>query len=451
MINAFLLYPGRAVIHARSLNAIRSINENLDTWAPRMLPMAGLVLFPINSIHFLMAELWGTISVSFLLWGYVNVITPREAAKRYYAVLGLGAQLGPILGGLTVDALKAMDNFPKMLMWLNIISFVFMAIFAAGYFFMQRYVMKLPRFVIKQQDGAVNKKKAKMGIIESIKYCVTNPYVLALAGLVFAYGWCMVVGELSYKDVMKLATDGDSVRFSTMNGRESSGAAVVAMFLMTFVSHNVIRLFGWKITALLAPAICTLTSTIFYLSAIISKTYYEDPQEEGKFLVAQPAATISMWLGLLFCVATKATKYASFDPAKEMAYLPLTSEQKTKSKAAVDIVGARLGKGGAALFNIFVLNWIMAKEVTFERTTQLMSLTAVGVMMAIWIYSTLFLARAIKETQNENQLKETAIRPIKVEIKSHSEIETYGGGDTDISGELDAHSVDVEKTPTKED
>ena len=214
--------------------------------------MAGLILFPINTIHYILSELWGTISVSFLLWGYVNSITPRAAAKRYYGVLGLGAQAGPIAAGKLVDHIGEMMGkgdaaFAKTIKYLNAVSLVFMALFAAGYAFMQLYVMKLPQFVDSAADGAKNKKKKKMGIMESIKYCVGNPYVLALGGMVFAYGWCMVVGELAYKEVMKLAKNGDPNGYSQMKGIESMSSSICAAFLMVFVSHNIIRLCGWKV------------------------------------------------------------------------------------------------------------------------------------------------------------------------------------------------------------
>jgi AAA family ATP:ADP antiporter len=54
-------------------------------------------------------------------------------------------------------------------------------------------------------------------------------------------------------------------------------------------------------------------------------------------------------------VASKAFDYSLFRAAKEILYIPLSAEEKTRGKALVDIFGYRVAKAGASLLLLTVL------------------------------------------------------------------------------------------------
>lgn len=49
-----------------------------------------------------MAELWGSVVVSVLFWGFANTITKVDEAEQFYPFFGLGANVALIFSGQAV-------------------------------------------------------------------------------------------------------------------------------------------------------------------------------------------------------------------------------------------------------------------------------------------------------------------------------------------------------------
>ena len=93
---------------------------------------------------------------------------------------------------------------------------------------------------------------------------------------------------------------------------------------------------------------------------------------------------LAVMLGFLVLIIAKPIKYTLFDPAKEMAYIQLSPQQKSQGKVAVDVIGTRLGKGSGSILQSWLIMALATPEVI---TIAPISFLVFVLVVFMWIYA----------------------------------------------------------------
>lgn len=343
---AFVLYPAKDFLHP---------NAFCDT-LQHILPAGaqGLVAIIRNwtySLFYIMSELWGSAALSLLFWGFANDITKISESKRFYSLFGLFANFALIISGWFIKwASSVRESLPvgadpwqvslNYLMGVVVVSGV---VILATYWWINRNVLTDPRFYSQEERTKKKKSKPKLSMKQSFLYLTRSKYLGCIAILVLSYGVAINLIEVTWKSQLKIQYP-TANEYSHFMGLFSQITGIVTIFMMLFVGGNTIRRFGWGRAAQVTPVVLLITGAAFFSFIIF--------RENLTGLIANLGTTplmLAVVFGMAQNIMSKSAKYSLFDPTKEMAYIPLDEEQKVKGKAAVDVVGARLGKSGGAL------------------------------------------------------------------------------------------------------
>ncbi|MFK8039913.1 MAG: Npt1/Npt2 family nucleotide transporter [Rickettsiaceae bacterium] len=302
-----------------------------------------------------MSELWGVVVTTLLFWQFANKITTTQEAKRFYSMFGVIGNVGLIITGFAImNVLKVnidMDSVGGSSGSSQDFSKLFFIIIANGlivcaiYRWMNLYVLTDPKlYNPSDQDHAKPKKKSKISFSESMKIIFTSKYLGLIAGLVIFYGFSINLVEGVWKSkVGALYQSKDQIALYMANFQTMQG---ITSIIFMIIGANILRKVKWGTAAILTPLMILITGTTFFLMDIFDNTV-------SPYMVAIFSATplvMAVNLGALQNILSKATKYSLFDSTKEMSYIPLDNELQTKGKAAVDVIGGRLGKMSGAIF-----------------------------------------------------------------------------------------------------
>lgn len=340
----------------------------------------------IQSLFFVITELWGGVVIFLLFWGFVNHICNFNEAKRCYNLFIAGGDLaqmftGPLVCYFTGKYLAAQFQFALQDLVLCVLFFGFMIM--ALHFFLTRRVLKDARLYQPEHEQQSMDQKTKLSLLESIKFIVRSPYLRYIAVMVVAYGLTINLTEVTWKANLKLAYP-ETGAYQAFMAQVSSSVGVCSFLITVFFSGMIIRRLGWHFCAQLPPVVIGSTSLIFLTLFLNSQ-----------WLGSNPLLLIVLF-GAFQNVSTKVMKYAFFDATKEMSYIPLDTESKVKGKAAIDVVGSRLGKSGAA--------WIQIVLIQLAGTGSVLSIThfllpLIATTVLFWILSVRQLNKEFKTRQ----------------------------------------------------
>jgi len=386
---AFIIFPNVGALHPHAF---------VDKIAMALPEGFGAPLAIVRNwsfaLFYVMAEMWGSVVASLLFWSFANEVTTVDEAKKYYPLFGLGANVALIFSGQYVRFVSTLraNLAPGVDPWGMSIKYLMGAVAVSGtclvslFSYMQKNVMTDPACVDQEKQAAKKKKKKiKMGLRDSAKFLLSSPYIRDMAMLVISYGMCINLVEVSWKSKLKMAYP-DPNAYSAFMGNFSSATGTVTLVMM-LLGRKIFQKFGWRNAAMVTPAMIGITGSAFYALTIFAPFF-----EPIALSIGTTPLMLAVLVGAVQNILSKSAKYSLFDPCKEMAYIPLDQESKTKGKAAVDVIGNPLGKSGGALIQQFLIFGVGSLAAATPYLAGIL-----GVLLYVWYKSVNSLAGQFEE------------------------------------------------------
>jgi ATP:ADP antiporter, AAA family len=349
-IFGFILYPMRERLEL--VGFARFLETILPSGAQGFISMIRHWSF---TMFYVMCELWSSIVLTVLFWGFANEITKVKDARRYYSIFSVVSSFSAVIAGLSGRYFSSLEYNPSLPFgsdaFEQTIMEVVLAVCIVGlcimgvFWWLNRHVLNSPDYIDLHRSNHAIRIKKKQSLRDSFSFLAKSKYLICIAIIVVAYNLTINLVEVVWKDQLKnLYPNRDDYFIYLSNVTILLGIVSSAA---SFFIGKVIGRAGWTKTAMITPFVLLVTSLgffgfLFYRQFMVDTTLY--------FMGMTPLAMAVMFGGAQNCLC-KSAKYSVFDSTKEMAFIPLDHETKLKGKAAIDGVGSRLGKSGGAVIH----------------------------------------------------------------------------------------------------
>ena len=346
LLFVFVIHPNSEMLHLNALGDF--LSQHLPVGFKGLISMIRNWTF---TSFYIISELWAVVVLGVLFWGFANDITEVSQAKRTYGILNIGSNIAPMLGGgvgilcarlFPTPMFSTTEEAWSQTVVNTVVTLTILAMLAMVLFYWIR------RSILEKKETETSptiekETREKFSIRQSIRYISKSKYLTCLAFIMLGYNISINVTDVLWKEQLKRFFTNPNDMLEHMN-QVMIGVGLVATLGGSLFSLMVNRL-GWTFVAILTPAVMAIMAVGFFIFLFCGDAL----TAFAWTLFGTGPFALTVYFGSLQNCLSKGGKYSVFDASKELAFLPLDAESRLKGKAAIDGLGAGIGKSGASL------------------------------------------------------------------------------------------------------
>jgi AAA family ATP:ADP antiporter len=393
IVFCLFLYPNKIAIHPEHAKV-----ENLAYLYPNLKWFIRIWGHWSFALMYIFSELWSVVIINLMFWQFANHVVETDNARRFYPLFGLVGNFGLIIAGNAMVYFSDLNGVPtnvvKLAYHVNAeaadislkLSIFSVVISGVLMLFLMFYINKHVLRKALKKDDIETSTVTKLSFLESVKLIFSSRYIGYLTIIIICYGLAINVLEGPWKAKIRELHPTQQEYLAFM-GHFNIWMGVSCVTFMV-IGSNILRIFSWRTSALFTPAVIGITGLAFFIFVIFSNNRI------GDILIFDPlyAAVLA---GALQNILSKSSKYSLFDSTKEMAYIPLSLELRTKGKAAAEVIGAKFGKSLGAVIQSSIFTII--PSIDFSGLTPVL-LSIFSIVIGIWIINLLLLSKEYENT-----------------------------------------------------
>lgn len=379
---AFTIYPNIDFFHMDSerLSLLMAEHPHFK-WYIATIGNWSYVLF------YTFSELWPNIFYVLLFWQIANEITTTNEAKRFYTLFSFFGNSSLIVVGFLMMYLSSESSIMHQLFTvsdskiiLTQVSVAMVAISSVLSCLLVRHIAKNIMTDPARYHRAKDERstRPKMGIVDSFKYIARSKYLWLMLVCSASFGLSMNLIEAVWKSKIKelYPTVTEYAAYNSMYILWTG----IAIMVMTVIGNNVMRNSSWFVAAIISPLIILITGTAFFFLVVFDEhilSFFDG------IILMSPLA-LAVFVGAIQNVLSKGSKYSIWDTSRQMLYIPLDQELRTKGKGAVDVISPKIGKSASGLIQSLIFTII--PMATYQSIAPALMIIFIAVCL-LWIYA----------------------------------------------------------------